>query len=112
MPKLLRESLLIALVLVGLGMLDYALHAQTPPADIKPTEEVQTLKVQNLQLRAAMFQTQVQELQKQVQEAGAKLDADWAALEKDLRTALKVPADYTFDKQKGVFAPPPPPEKK
>ena len=86
--------------------------AQTPPAEVKPTEEVHTLKVQNLQLRTAMLNQQVQELQKQVQEAGAKLDADWAALEKDLRVALKVPADYTFDKQKGVFAPPPPPEKK
>lgn len=52
-----------------------------------------------------MFQQQVEALQRQVQEAGAKLDSDWKALEDTLRAALKVPADYTFDKQKGAFVP-------
>ena len=98
------------------ALLSASLFAQTPPAnpttDIAPTEEVQKLKLENLKLRSAMLQQNVQQLQQQVQEAGAKLDADWKALEDELRKALKVPADYVFDKQKGAFAPQPTPDTK
>lgn len=114
-------SNIIAIAVFAAGMATFLAIAdarQAPPqppaaaVELAPTDEVQKLKLENLKLRTAMLQTQWQQVQQQVQEAGAKLDADWKALEAELRAALKPPADYTFDKQKGAFAPPPTPDKK
>jgi len=82
--------------------------AQPPPVtEVKPVAEAHVLKVQNLQLRTELLQRQVADLQRQVQEAGKALDAEWAALEPVLRSELKPDPTWVLDRQKGAFVPPP-----
>lgn len=75
---------------------------------IAPTAEVDVLKVENLRMRRALLRQQVADLQRQVQEAGAKLEADQKALEGQLRASLKPPAEWAFDWERGAFVPPVP----
>ena len=95
----------MVLTLVALASLASVAFGQEP---VRPTAEIDVLKVQNVQLRRGLLRQQVADLQRQVQEAGAKLDADMKALEAALRASLKPPAEWTFDWERGTFVPPAP----
>lgn len=88
------------------------IHTGQIPEVIAPTEELHVLKVQNLQMRDTLLRQQVAELQRRVMEESQRIEADWKSLEDTLRSALKPPTEYIFDRGKGAFVLPPPPEKK
>lgn len=89
-----------------LGLWGVPGFAQTPE-EVRPTDEVHKLKLENLQMKQVLLAQQIRELQAQITEAGKKIDEEWGILEGVLRTALTPPADWVLDRQKGAFVPQP-----
>jgi hypothetical protein len=99
----------LAWMILGLGLLFPPATAEgqgsSTPDQIVPTDQIHVLRAQNLQLRQALLQRQVEDLQRQIAEASKALDAEWAVLEADLRKVLTVPADWTWDRARAAFVP-------